>query len=162
MKERLPAVTADGNRIRATCLSRPIGGCREIQQLQTLRFSTIERFSAVTCITSTRDAGQQGFVELARRVERCFLQQLSEADRIKSLNCLKILKAGHFYRAAHRNLRKRMHFVLRSSSAIDVVFFRILHRTINPRFAIYFKALGMQSQHGAFRNRFWLWPGDCL
>jgi hypothetical protein len=57
----------------------------------------------VTCITSTRDAGQQGFVDLARQGERCFSQQRSEVDRIKSLDSLNTLKASHFGRSYIRN-----------------------------------------------------------
>jgi hypothetical protein len=44
-----------------SCLPRQIRDCREIQQLQTGKVSTINKFSAVTGVTVRSDGGQQVF-----------------------------------------------------------------------------------------------------
>jgi hypothetical protein len=65
-------------------LPQQIGGCREIQQLQTIRFSTMSDFLAVMRVTFARDARQH--VLATRKLylfeRRCFLHQTADADRI--------------------------------------------------------------------------------
>jgi hypothetical protein len=54
----------------------------------------------VTCITSPRDAGQQGFIGQSDEIERCFLQQETEANRIGTVHHLNPLKTSCFEAAA--------------------------------------------------------------
>ena len=54
----------------------------------------------MTCITSPRDAGQQSFIGQSDEIERCFLQQETEANRIGTVHHLNLLKTSCFEVAA--------------------------------------------------------------
>jgi hypothetical protein len=95
-------------------------------------------------------------------VERCFLQQHGDADRISSLNYVKLFKASQFAAPPPSGLPWAALILLRSSSSIDAVFFLTLCGGKNLHFAISFTLLGMHSWHRVFRTGDWLWSGDCF
>ena len=81
---------------RANCLPHQTGGVAKFSTFRQLAFSTIRNSTAVTRITSASDAGQSGFTGSDLRIERCFLQQKSEADCISTVHRLNALKTSRF------------------------------------------------------------------
>ena len=72
--------------------------CREIQQLQTGRVSTINKFSAVTGVTVRGDGGQQGFSGLDSTVDAFHIKVLlrNSANPLDRPNSLKDLRNADF------------------------------------------------------------------
>ena len=93
-KGAITGVTADGNQLLNLIRSEAVAKFSSFRQL---RFSTITNSSAVTCITSVRDASQQGFASPAYRASRCFLQQRGDAHRITRFAHVKSLMTCQFH-----------------------------------------------------------------
>ncbi len=151
----------ESGRVRAAYLIRS-EAVAKFSSFRQLRFSTIRSFSAVTCITSARDAGQQGFVACTCCVMRCLLQQRGDADRITAWICVKSLISREFECCNLLLLTEPAHFLLRYSSEVGAVFPCRLCACTDMTIS---NSLTMHEMRGwsRLRGRYGsVWSGDCL